>query len=1180
MPIKQIFIPADLADRILIVDAASGVEVAPTELGDWIAVAGVKADGVARTFAEADPDDPLQPVFTVREDGGIRSDKDVSGTTPLVQAGDVVTAVPPGCSLEGAVVSAIDWRIYDPVDESVTLASGSGASWTVPNTTGTTGRRFLETNFTFSDPYSSRTAGSSATREIYGNSGAPAFTTEVTISGTGVVGTNGTIVPGTVTGSPTPAVAYQVYAGSAAQGAPQTSLTFPFSTAGVNYSVVATATNTGGEVTSTSNAIASTQPTVSAPTWNTAWWEWTELQVAPEGRLQVTIKGSPTFDANYDYYVFTSGLSTATVADVRKNGALFTATGVITRGAKSKGTSVIPRIVAIRKGIADDATDGIYVIATTSPAYVITGILSTGGNSAVDASMPKPTASILADALAEYGTTRDRAQFGSAAHGSSNVGAKHALPIIGLGAYYGDATAIAFCIDQCKYYYEGQTTYNYGTYTSKGSANFNNRDPFYEWSYSAQYDMMILAFFLACRMTPAVWDQLPGGVQKAILAGFEFVYVSGFYITGPRTATDRADVPGMSMRGRGRVAIMQANAEPNISAGNLFMWRLACMFMNSRAGKEWLVSRGYANLTAFHNGWNFTNFSAYLSSNALRVGGTAAGRRLAQGLWETVNFNSLGFNGNSHVSANAPTWADVNTSFRFGAGSAFTMSITGHTLDDISGSCLRFLMRSFGKNIGNPVGTAAGTDGDTYGGIYGLERTGSNGSLGTWNGSGEVPTPPTFPGGPRICHAGIPWFYGFAPGASGVTGATLQTTTVPWSSGNGGTGIPSSKTAAGITGYNADNKMGVPVYSKSETGTDNANWSISGGVFTNRRGCPVANTYPFPFLGQTGIISEGFTEDAGSIRAHNNRGMQSQRSSANYMRETLSVIAGLLMGEAIVSQGPDNLAKNPSMASGWSSSDANWSVEAANSGHKFRSSSVYRHKWVTGLTGNSGELLSTKTDAGVVVAGQKNMFSLQVRPVGGASAKVNVSVMWLNASDATISTVPVSTLTVASGTTRDVSAILLAPALATSMRWVITVDRPSATADVLVGGANLRWEPDPQIDWSEPVAADVAIRGRRGVLWFRAALLNGWKDLCKMAYGYGYRHATTKRGATGDLGTRSWANNASGSRYVSMFGFMINMMIPYWRTHVENYPPYGDGYTGYDWECTVTSASNSGIVTK
>ncbi|PZQ49763.1 MAG: hypothetical protein DI556_09845 [Rhodovulum sulfidophilum] len=1183
MAIKQHFLPVHLADQIITVDASVNTPVAPSENGDYVAIAGIQASGVARIFEEADPDDPNEPAFYVRDEGKIDGDKDTATSSPLIQVGDVMTASVPSSTLSNAILGDISWRIFNPTDEAVDLATGSGLHWTAPNTLAGGGRRIAEFEYSWSDPYSDRVVGGTVQREIFGNSGAPNFTVDVSITGTGVLGTNGTIVAGTVTGSPTPSVAYQVMAGSVAQGALITALpaTFPFSVAEVDYSVLATATNSEGEDTSRSNTIASTQPTVSVPTWNAAWWDFEELQTGTAGRIQVNIKGSPTFDSNYDYYIYTSGQSTATIVDVRKNGALFTATGAFIRGAKAEGTTVIPRIVAIRKGVADDAATGLHVLATTDPAYVITGILATGDiTSSVAASLPAPLPALLADSLTELATL-DRAMWNTASAGSTKPHTKHCLPTVALGAYYGNADAITKCIAQCKYYFEGTTNTSYGTYTAKGQANFDNRDPFYDWQYSAQYDMMILGFFAICLHTPAVRDALPANIVRAMHAGFEFVYATGFYIIGRKTAAE-VDEPGVySPRGRTGASVDRP-AEPNISAGNIFLWSIAKMYFNSRSGREYLVSRGYANLAAFHANWTYDTFSAYLSSNPMRVGGVATGRRLCQGLWESVNFADLGFSGGKHSSARALKWSDINKSWLFAAGASFISSVSAHPRDDTSGMCIRYLMRCFGKEIGNPVGTAAGTDGDPYGGIYGLERSGSNGSLGNaggWNGVGEIPVPPTFPGGPRVCHRGLPWFVGFAPGASGITGATLRTTTVNWSCGNGASGLPK---AAGITGYNADNKLGIPWHRGVQADSHNENWAISGGVFTDRRGCPVNNTYPFPFLGETGIISEGFTLDAGTIRAHNVSGQQGQRCSANYMRETLSCVLGLLMAEAVISQGPNNLAKNPSMAAGWSSTDARWAKENANSAHGFRSASVYRYGYVAASTGDSPALISTKTDANIVVAGQKNLFSLQIRPTAG-SVTMKVYCRWLNSSDVAIgSDVLVFSGSKASGKTHDVEKILLAPANAVSHLWVIVVDRATQAADVLVGGPNLRWEPDPQIDWSAGAAAELAVRARRGILWFRAALLNGWKDMCKMGYGYAQKQATnqSQRGSIGDNGTRSWASSRNGSRYVTLFGFMINQIIPYWRSHIEDYPAYGAGYTSYDWECPVTDTANSGIVAK
>lgn len=1184
MTTKQHFLPAALVSQIRSIDAAAGEQLAPSELGDYVAIAGVLADGVARVFEEADPEDPEQPYFAVRDEGRIDGSEDTSTSAPLMQVGDVATASVPTSTLTNAVLDTINWRIFDPANDTVSLATGTGPTWTIPDTLAGGGRRILEFEFAWNDPYSDRSVGGAVQREIYSDSGLPAFSVDVSITGTGVVGTNGTIVAGTVSGTPTPTVDYQVMAGSVAQGSLITSLpaTFPFSVSGVDYSVLATARNSAGNTTSRSNTIASTQAEVDVPDWDNAWWDFEELQTGTPGRLQVNIKGSPVFDSNYDYYIYTSGQTTATIVDVRKNGALFTATGAFVRGAKAEGTTVIPRIIAIRKGVSDDAGEGLYVLATTDPAYVITGIVATGDiTSSVAASLPAPLPALLADSLAEMATL-DRAMWNSASVGSTKPHAKHCLPTVAFAAYYGDATAIAKCIEQCRYYFEGTSATSYGTYTAQGNVNFNNRDPFYDWQYSAQYDMMILGFFAICLHTPAVRNALPANIVRAMHAGFEFVYATGFYVIGRKTAAE-VDEPGVySPRGRTGASVDRP-AEPNISAGNIFLWSIAKMYFNSRSGREYLASRGYANLAAFHANWTYSTFSDYLDSNPMKIGGTSTGRRLCQGLWESVNFSALGFAGSKHSSARALKWSDINKSWLFGAGASFISSVTAHPRDDISGMCIRYLMRCFGKELGNPVGTAAGTDGDTYGGIYGLERGGSNGSLGDvggWNGVGEIPVPPTFPGGPRVCHRGIPWFVGFAPGASGVTGATLRTTTVNWSCGNGASGLPKSP---GITGYNADNKLGVPWHRGVQNDSHNENWGISGGVFTDRRGCPVANTYNFPFLGETGIISEGYTLDAGTIRAHNVSGQQGLRSSANYMRETLSCVLGLLMTEAVISQGPNNLAKNPSMASGWSSSDARWTKENANSAHGFRSASVYRYGFSSGSTGDSPALISTKTDAGIVVAGQKNLFTLQVRPTSG-SVTMKVYCRWLNASDVAIgSDVLVFSGSKASGKTHDVEKILQAPANAVSHVWVIVVDRSTQTADVLVGGPNLRWEPEPQIDWSAGAAADVAIRARRGILWFRCALLNGWKDLCKMGYGYAQKQATnqsTGRGSLGDNGTRSWASSRNGSRYVTLFGFMINQIIPYWRAHIDGYPAYGAGYTGWDWECPVTDTNNSGIVAK
>lgn len=119
----------------------------------------------------------------------------------------------------------------------------------------------------------------------------PFFATQPSLTGSGVVGQVLTCNPGTVTGSPTPTLAYQFLRdGVPISGATNNTYTLVGADAGKSISCVVTATNTGGSVNATSQLVSVLLAPDFVTTGLQAWWPTYFSQSALN---QQTLSGSP-----------------------------------------------------------------------------------------------------------------------------------------------------------------------------------------------------------------------------------------------------------------------------------------------------------------------------------------------------------------------------------------------------------------------------------------------------------------------------------------------------------------------------------------------------------------------------------------------------------------------------------------------------------------------------------------------------------------------------------------------------------------------------------------------------------------------------------------------------------------------------------------------------------------------
>ncbi len=257
MAVKQYFIPAHIAGQIISVDAAESEKVKATVNGDYVAIAGVKADRISRVFNEADPDNPNMPLFEVTEAAGIYAD------TPEIEINTLLTSLDATLSSAGSRTGTL-WEVIDPAAPMVVLASSGDENWRYPDTGA--GDRTVKLTLTYTDPYSGRTLTTSISALVAANDDAPKWSGAPSIAGTGVIGSTGTITPGTVTGDPAPTVKYQVYVDGVASGDPFSGTTFTFSEAGAIYTIAGVAENSHGTVASAqSNAITTADASLTPP---------------------------------------------------------------------------------------------------------------------------------------------------------------------------------------------------------------------------------------------------------------------------------------------------------------------------------------------------------------------------------------------------------------------------------------------------------------------------------------------------------------------------------------------------------------------------------------------------------------------------------------------------------------------------------------------------------------------------------------------------------------------------------------------------------------------------------------------------------------------------------------------------------------------------------------------------
>ncbi len=1151
MAVKQHFIPAHILDQIISVDAAESEKVKATVNGDYVAIAGVKADRISRVFDEADPNDPSQPDMDIMSDPGISPDPDNEG---FMHVGDTVSAIDAGITV-ASYRSTTLWQIVNPNAPDTILASSATETWTIPDTSAGGGARSLRLTLTYQDRYSSRDLPVVTEIPIQSNSGAPSVQAP-TISGAGAVGTNGTIAPGAMTGSPTPTATYQLYADGSPFGSPFSGMSFAFASAGVTYTVKQIATNTNGTATSDpSNGIKAVTSTVTAPSWTEAWGELTELMVAPEGRLNVEIKAAATFSNLFDYFVYTSDVEETSAVDVRRYGAKITAANTsYVRSAKPKGTVVYPRIVAIDKTVTTDGVGGVFVLSKLSYAtgYAIQGI--TVETSARSMDFPSPPAAVITQALSR---PYENCYLNKAMACTDMAYEAHTWPIIGLAAYNGDASAQTKLVALLKRWRE-----NTASKTDVPTASaWTSLDPIAQGTYPAIYELSHLVDFICAIFTPAVYDALPAEGKLAACAYIEWIFAIQLYGLANATATNPGG--GTVLGLMGKTNIWKGGGEPNIVASSHFSLVLSYGFFQTVRGKDYLATRGFTSLDDWFTNWRKGDFADFLNSNTMRVGQVPAGKRVCDNMYRMASLASALDPGNKDLTGYddpPPSNATMRSAWRIGAGrTGWKTAEQGHSLADTQGIVTRFMNRCFGMEVG------AKDD-------LGIERSGTPGDLLDLANPNKTANPATGNGGKRTCRPGLRWHSGFAMYSS-INAITA-------------TGQIDTKTITG-PGTNPDFKGGIPFMKQRADASytqaqKDAAWSISNGVFGNRRGRVMAETYgPCPFLGQTGPVSEIMSVDTGSFYNSSTSYTAGQRSSMQYAKETIAASLLVQIGLAVLQQGPKNLLNvvRGDMSGNWSSGDAGWTV-ADRPNSNWYSAKTYSYGYTAGQTGTSGELVMA---ASAVVAGRSYLHHIQTQMTSGAGS-VTLAARFFESGGAQVGP-DVEIYSGALGTTLlDKEKLIATPTGATTYSLVAKVAKGSTTGIVRIGGPGLRYAPVSLVDWNAEDLQETLKRARRGLIFARYCLVNGWYDIAKMAfYALPPANASKPQGSPSpsNSGDTKWSSGALGShQWFTLMGTLINSVIPYWRKNISDFPAYGDGYTDWNWEATVTSAANSGLVAK
>ncbi len=888
-----------------------------------------------------------------------------------------------------------------------------------------------------------------------------------------------------------------------------------------------------------------------------------ELQVAPAGRVQISVGASATFSGSFDYFVYTSDIEATSAVDVRRYGAAITgASTTYVRSAKPAGTLIRPRIVAIDKAVTTDGVGGVFVLSTLGypNGYSITGIVATTDTAARALDFPLAQSSVLTRCKNRLNGTNaglircyvvGTLENGTYKAPKTNTDRAYdcgILSIVAHAAYEGDAEAQTLMVNQLKAWRENRS--------SSGvlpliSATWTGNDPFATGGYSGNYDIHWLTFMIAAVNTPAVYDLLPAEGKLACWAYIEWVYAVQCYALANRNSATAAG-------GNSRIDMLgyetpwMLGAEPNISASNAFCLVLAYSALRSVRGLEYLATRGFTSLSNWHGNWTKSGFAEFLNTTAMRKGQVAGANRVCDNLYRMAAL-AAPFGVASYTS-DIPSNATMTASWRIRAGLAnWRYAEMGHALADTQGLVTRSINRSFGAEAGSSSN-------------LGAERSGTRGTPLDLANPNKTADPPTGGGGPRVCFQGLRWFRGFAMFA---TVAPVVTASGP---------INSASNIVSGTGTDPDFKGGIPqarvrVSASSTTAQKKAAWDCTDTIFNRRRGRVMAETYgPCPFNGQTGLLSEMDTVDTGSFYSKAvNSYTAGPRSSSSYSTQNLWNFTSFCVGSAILKQGPKNLLATAlaNMSGSWSSGDAGWSA-AARPNTNWYSTQCYTFGYTAGQTGNSGELLSA---ASPVVAGRSYQMAAQMQMASGAGS-VTVKARFFNSGGAEVGTDQTIYSGSVSTTLRDKDALITAPSGATTFRYVFVVAKGSTTGPLRVGGPGLRYAPLGIFDWNAPDLKESLERARRGIIHLRYAFVNGWYDVAKIALiltGTSFSNSNDE----------TFSGLQNGTRQVfPLLGFMINTLIPWWRKNLDAFPAYGAGYTGWDWEAPVTTATNSGLVAK
>ena len=1159
--VKQYFIPVVSADQIIEVEALPGQAVAPTQLGDYIAIAGVRAAGYARVFEEGDPDNPNLPLF---EATGpitmIQPEPDINGYYHVgqrVEYGDPPMTTDPTTTKRVSVFG----RIIDPDNPSVNLATSIAEDWLLPDTSAAGGtKRELVVSIRMRDEVDNRELVVSTNFPIFFEGAAALeYATQPSISAPNLnAGTTATITPPTFTGGANPTVTYQVYANGAERGEPQSGLTFVMSSADTSYSVRALAVLGEDELISEPSNVLKTAAVVStAPNWTQSWASVTEILQEPYGRLQVTLTSATTLNSNYDYFVLTANTKEVSVETIRTGGQLTGGAQTVMRVPKAIGTVVFPSIFAVSKSVTEGSKDqeGVYLLSTIGypEGFLIEGVTDpeepvdpvepeepTSKNAIRSLDVPAPRASDVT--LAH--NYRDKSKFPQGWKNGEyircyindlnnhNSQPENNAPIITIAqaAYYGDVQSINFIKEQLRRWREE-------TYSNSFSSAWTGNDPFTDGCYAANHGLRFLTVCGLALNTPEVYSSLPPEGKLAIGAFFEGCYFLQIALQSNDTsATSNSSAQRTSMLGRKGAFLL--SAEPNISCGNWFMLIACHAFFKSEYGKDYIAERGFSDLAAFWSGWSKSGFASFLNSNKMKVGQVSSGKRVCDNMYRMYSIS--GSFGKSPYTNTVPSNDWMRASWRIGAGPTKWRSSTGgHSLDDLESMLIHGLNRANGMRPGTSTN-------------LGTERSGGLGDLLDTSNPNKKTNPPTGGGGACVAKEGLRWYWGFAAAAtvSPVVSAKGTIDGVSWS-GNG---------------TEPDFMQGVPQYWFDGKGS----WGISGGKFGNRRGYIMTRSYlPCPFEGQPGVISEMDSLDAAGFQRNSSTSSSAgyPRSSTHYANYTIGhevCVFGLLQA---LQQGPRNImdAALYNMSGSWSTGDSNWSlIDKPNNG--WYSNKVYTYP--AGGSGTSGELVG----AAVTARNATHAYMIQLQAATG-KANVTVKARFLNASNAVVSEGTIFTGEVGAALV-DKDALITRPSGATKVQMVITVNKAGTTGVLRVGGPAMRFRPQSLITWDNPKVKTCMERMRRAMIHWRFAVANGWYDIAKGVNALVGRKVSNS-------GDRKWQNEWDGSLcYYFTIAPMINVFIPWCRRQIPGFPAINTGFTGWNWEDPVTSANNTGISAK